>query len=135
MSDVLDILLNGTARNVQRDVPEQDYKVIRLSSELGQDVIFRLRALPYSTVAALRGDQNLDISAVLGGVVSPDFKDVRLAAKYGLLKEGEPWGAHGVTPPELVQAMLLPGEIAAISLAVQKLSGYSVTSIEEVKKN
>lgn len=59
MSDVLDILLNGTARNVQREVPEQDYKVIRLSSELGQDVIFRLRALPYSTVAALRGDQNL----------------------------------------------------------------------------
>ena len=39
----------------------------------------------------------------------------------------------GVTPAETVKAMLLPGEIADLAIAVEKLSGYRRTTIEEVK--
>lgn len=135
MSAVLDILLAGTARNVQKDIPEQDYKMVRLSKEMSCDVIFRLRALPYSKCAELGSDPHMDVSAVLEGVAAPNFRDPRLAVKYGLLQEGESWGAHGITPPDLIRAMLLPGEISAISKAVQKLSGYMTVTMKEVKKN
>ena len=46
----------------------------------------------------------------------------QLAEKYG-----------GATPAETVKAMLLPGEIADLAIAVEKLSGYRRTTIEEVK--
>ena len=135
MSSVLDILLAGTARDVRKDVPEREYKVLRLSREAGQDVVFRLRALPCSKCFESGERPDMDVWVTLDGVAEPDLRDTRLAAKYGLLREGQGWGAGGVTPPDLVQAMLLPGEISAISRAVQQLSGYRTATIQEVKKN
>lgn len=135
MSEVLDILLAGTARNVQQKPQEQDYKVLRLSDELGQDVVFRLRGLGYSKCRELADREEMDVWTVLAGTVAPDFQDVRLAVKYGLLQEGQSWGMGGVTPPDLVKAMLLPGEIKALSRAVQQLSGYQTITVESVKKN
>jgi len=135
MDSVLDILLAGTARNVQKDAPEKEYRVVRLTKEKGRDVIFRLRALPYSRCAELEGAPDVDLMVALDGIVEPSLKDVRLAAQYGLLEKGEPWGTHGITPIALLQAMLLPGEIRAISRAVQRLSGYDAVTLKEVKKN
>lgn len=135
MSEVLDILLAGSARNIQKDTPETDYKVLRLSKELGKDVVFRVRALSYSKVAELRDHPDMDAMVTIESVVEPSFKDVRLAVKYGLLAEGEEWGAHGVRPIDLVRAVLLPGETASISTAAQHLSGYGVATISTVKKN
>lgn len=135
MSEVLDILLAGSPRNVRRDLPEQEYKMVRLSKELGRDVVFRLRALTYSKCTELADRDQMDLWTALEGIVEPDLKDVRLAVKYGLLQEGENWGHSGVTPPDLVQAMLLPGEIKAVSRAVQQLSGYQTITLKAVKKN
>lgn len=135
MSEVLDILLAGTARNVQKKPQEQDYKVLRLSDELGRNVVFRLRGLGYSKCRELADREEMDVWTVLAGTVAPDFQDVRLAVKYGLLQEGQGWGMGGVTPPDLVKAMLLPGEIKALSRAIQQLSGYQTITVESVKKN
>ena len=135
MESVLDILLAGTARNEQRDVPEKEYRISRLSREQGCDVVFRLRALPYSKCAEHGARPDMDLWVALDGIIAPDLRDVRLAVKYGLLQEGQQWGEHGVTPPDLVRAMLLPGEIGEISLAVQRLSGYNARNLQEVKKN
>ena len=135
MSEVLDILLAGSPRNVRRDLPEGEYKVVRLSKELGCDVVFRLRALTYDKCSELADREQMDLWTALEGIVDPDLKDVRLAVKYGLLQEGESWGHGGVTPPDLVLAMLLPGEIKAVSRAVQQLSGYQTVTLKAVKKN
>ena len=59
---------------------------------------------------------------LLAGCVDPDLKSAALQEKF-----------QGVTPAETIKAMLLPGEISDLSIAVEKLSGYRRTTIEEVK--
>lgn len=124
MSEMLDRLLKPEVPNVQKTLPEAKYKVKRLSELCGEDVVFTLRALPYGRVAELKESESEDlgIHILLAGVAEPDLKDPRLGEKFG-----------GVTPAETVKAMLLPGEIEDISRAVEKLCGYRVNTIEEVK--
>lgn len=106
-------------------LPEKEIKIKRLTKLCGADVSFKIRALPYSRVADVRrvaGD-DMSIDIILAGVVSPDFKDGRLLAKY-----------KAVTPAELVKAMLLPGEIEDVSREIEKLSGFRTVTIEDIKK-
>ena len=121
MDNTLDLLLKSSVSNP----PEKDYKVKRLSTECGGDVIFRLRALSFSRVAEVRAVDSDEISVhiIMAGVISPDLKKPELQAKYGAL-----------TPADLVKAMLLPGEIDDLALRIEQLSGYKKTVVEEVKK-
>ena len=126
MSNLLDLLLKPELPNVQKSLPTAEYKVKRLSELAGQDVIFRLRALPYNRVGEFQGtmDPDAKIQILLAGCVEPDFKKdfAQLAAKYG-----------GETPAETVKALLLPGEVDDLSRAIEKLTGYRGLTIEEVK--
>lgn len=120
---VLDVLLGGTVPNVEKELPTSRYRVDRLSDLAGQDVIFTLRALPYGKVHDLeRFTQDSDIHILLAGCVDPDLKDQRLMEKF-----------VGATPADTVKRMLLPGEIADLSAAVERLSGYRRMTISEVK--
>lgn len=120
---VLDVLLGGTITNVEKELPTSRYRVDRLSDLAGQDVIFTLRALPYGKVHDLeRFTQDSDIHILLAGCVDPDLKDQQLMEKFG-----------GATPADTVKRMLLPGEIADLSAAVERLSGYRRMTISEVK--
>ena len=120
---VLDVLLGGTVPNVEKELPTSCYRVDRLSDLAGQDVIFTLRALPYGKVHDLeRFTQDSDIHILLAGCVDPDLKDPQLMEKFG-----------GATPADTVKRMLLPGEIADLSAAVERLSGYRRMTISEVK--
>ena len=120
---VLDVLLGGTVPNVEKELPTSRYRVDRLSDLAGQDVIFTLRALPYGKVHDLeRFIQDSDIHILLAGCVDPDLKDQQLMEKFG-----------GATPADTVKRMLLPGEIADLSAAVERLSGYRRMTISEVK--
>lgn len=120
---VLDVLLGGTVPNVEKELPTSRYRVDRLSDLAGQDVIFTLRALPYGKVHDLeRFTQDSDIHILLAGCVDPDLKDQQLMEKFG-----------GATPADTVKRMLLPGEIADLSAAVERLSGYRRMTISEVK--
>ena len=58
----------------------------------------------------------------MAGCVEPNLKDERLLEKFG-----------GATPADAVKKMLLAGEIADLSAAVERLSGYRRMTISEVK--
>lgn len=123
MSEMLDRLLRPEVPNVAKELPTARYKVKRLSKLAGEDVVFTLRALPYGRVRDIQEmTEEADVAILLAGVTDPVLKDDALKEKFG-----------GVTPAETVKAMLLPGEIADISRAVERLSGYRANTIEEVK--
>lgn len=95
----------------------------RLSELAGRPVVFKLQALPYRRVHELqRFSEGSDIHILLAGCVSPDLKSVQLKQKFG-----------GEAPAETLKALLLPGEIADLSGAVERLSGYRRMTITEVK--
>ncbi len=121
---VLDLLLKPELPNVQKELPTAKVKIKRLSGLLGEDVVFTLRALPYGRVQELRESMSEDmgVQICLTGVVEPNLKAPELAQKFG-----------GVTPAETLKAMLLPGEIEDLSRAVERLCGYRMTTIEEIK--
>ena len=120
--DVLELLLNGEPAKL----PEKEYRLKRLSREHGGDVVFKLRALPYSRVGEIRrmDEESQSIHIILAGTVSPNLKAQALLDKYG-----------AATPAELLEKMLLPGEIDDVALRIEQLSGYKSPVLEEVKKN
>lgn len=123
-SDLLALLLRPELPNMLKELPTAKYKLPRLSELTGQDVVFTLRGLPYGQVQRLSesesGDTELHI--LLAGCVDPDLKNPALRERFG-----------GATPAETVKALLLPGEIADLSRAVERLCGYRRLTIEEIK--
>lgn len=119
--NVIDLLLNLDPPKL----PEKDIKIKRLTKLCGADVMFKIRALPYSKVADVQklGGEDMSVDIILAGVMSPDLKDKRLCEKY-----------KAVTPAELVKNMLLPGEIVDVSREIEKLSGFRSVTIEDIKK-
>ena len=109
---------------MKEELPEAQYRVKRLSELLGQEVVFRLRALPYGKVQSLRESraEDLNVQILLAGCAEPNWKAPELRERYG-----------GATPAETVKAVLLPGEIEDLSRAVERLCGYRTSTIEAVK--
>lgn len=121
MSKFLDQMLRPEAENVQKNLPTARYEIKRLSRALGEPVTVELRALPYGKAEELREvEHGQEVLILLAGC--EELKDEGLTAKYG-----------GATPAETVKAMLLPGEIADLSRAVERLSGYRQNTIREIK--
>lgn len=121
MSKFLDMMLRPEAEDVQKNLPTARYEIKRLSRALGESVALELRALPYGKAQELRDmERDQDIHILLAGC--EELKDEGLRAKFG-----------GVTPAETVKAMLLPGEIAELSRAVERLSGFRQNTIREIK--
>lgn len=121
MSKFLDQMLRPEAEDVQKNLPTARYEVKRLSRALGEPVALELRALPYGKAQELRDmEHDQEVHILLAGC--PELKDEGLRVKFG-----------GVTPAETVKAMLLPGEIADLSRAVERLSGYRQNTIRELK--
>ena len=119
----LDLLLGKGVVAVNKQLPTARYEVSRLSEEAGAPVVFTLRALPYGRVQELRRiEQESDIQILLAGCTDPDLRAPALQEKF-----------KGATPAETVKAMLLPGEIADLSAAVERLTGYRRSTIQEVK--
>lgn len=122
MDNTLDLLLKSEIPQS----PEKQFRLKRLSELCGGDVVFTLKALPYSRVAEIKdthsGD-DMEVYILLAGVVSPDLKAKELLEKY-----------KAATPAELLKNLLLPGEITEVSREVEILSGYRGTTIEEIKK-
>lgn len=120
---ILSLLLEGVLPDVRRERPRKRYEVKRLSKALGQPAVFTLQGLPYGRVHELqRLSEDLSCHIVLEGCVEPSFKDPALMAKY-----------QAATPLDVIQAMLLPGEIEDLSRAVERLTGYRQTTIAEIK--
>lgn len=121
MSKFLDALLLPQVENVQKNLPRGLYEVKRLSQLAGNPVEVELRGLSYDKAQELREVEiDQEVMILLAGC--PELKDPDLKAKFG-----------GVTPAETVKAMFTPGEIADLSRAVEKLTGYRQNTIREVK--
>lgn len=122
--DILALLLRPELPNVQKDLPTARYKMKRLSRLVGADVVFQLKGLPYGKVQRIRESvsEDTNVQILLAGCVEPDWKVPELREKYG-----------GATPAETVKAALLPGEIEELSRAIERLCGYRMATIEEVK--
>lgn len=121
MSQFLDQMLRPEAEDVQKNLPTARYEIKRLSRALKEPVVLELRALPYGKSQELREmERDVDVHILLAGC--EELKAPELQAKFG-----------GATPAETVKAMLLPGEIADLSRAVERLSGFRQNTIREIK--
>lgn len=120
--NALDILL---AKELP-ETPTKEYKLKRLSKELGEPVIFKIKALRYDDVADIqkRNGDDISVHIVLEGTVSPNLKSAELKEKY-----------KAATPVEMVKSMLYAGEIEDLSRAIERLSGYRTNTLEEIRKN
>lgn len=119
--DTLDFLLKMDVP----DLPTMQVKQKRLSEQAGGDVVLGLRALTYARSNEIRkftGD-DLNVHIVLAGVTSPDLKNPALMEKF-----------DAATPAELVKKMLLPGEIEDLSRKIERLSGFRIDTLEDLKK-
>ena len=123
MSKFLDFMLRPETPNVQKELPTAEYEIKRLSQQFGEPVTVRLQGLPYGKVQELK-DTAADREVLILLAGCPELKDPSLGTKFG-----------GATPAETVQRMLLPGEIADLSMAVERLSGYRRNTIKEVKND
>lgn len=121
-TDIIELLLSTGCNR-----PEKELKMTRLSQELGQDVVFKIRALSYNAVNEfIKGKDDIEPYIVLEGLVSPDLKDTRLLAKY-----------HALTPVELLRdaRFLRAGEVFSLAKEIEELSGYNGNIYEEIAKN
>ena len=121
MSKLLDQLLRPELPDLVADLPAQQVEVKRLSKLLGEKVVFTLHGLPYGRVQELRRlSEDAEMHVLLAGC--PELSDQALIAKYGV-----------ATPDDAVKRLLLPGEIADLSRAVERLCGYRQSTIREIK--
>lgn len=85
------------------------------------------RQLAFELISkAQAGDQTADAFAVLQCVIEPNLKDSSLQEGLGVL-----------SPLDVVDALFSPGEVAAISSHILKLSGFGngVKQVDEEVKN
>ena len=123
MSKFLDMMLRPEVASVEKELPTASYEIKRLSKLLKEPVTLELRGLPYGKAQQLRVmEVDQEVQILLAGC--PELKDPALKEKFG-----------GATPAETVKAMLLPGEIADLSRAVERLSGYRQNTIKEIKND
>lgn len=118
-----------------KELPEKEVKIKSLSEKMGEPIFFRCRAIDGKQYAEIQ-KQGIDLSkngslrnidmhkvsilTVLSGVIEPDLKSKDLLAHFG-----------AVSPKELIEKMLLAGEIADLKIAIEELSGYETEEDEE----
>ena len=124
-ASVLDLLLRTDLPDVRKALPEKRMAVKRLSELAGEPVIFTLRALSYKEIRDIQDKRREDqaVSAVLYACKDPDWRDQRLLSAV----------SGAVTPLDVIQARLSPGEIDELYVEIQKLSGYINRTLREVK--
>lgn len=124
-ASTLDLLLRADLPDVRKALPEKRMEVKRLSELAGEPVIFTLRALSYKEIRDIQDKRREDqaVSAVLYACKDPDWRDQRLLSAI----------SGAVTPLDVIQARLSPGEIDELYVEIQKLSGYINRTLREVK--
>ncbi len=124
-ASVLDLLLRADLPDVRKALPEKRMEVKRLSELAGEPVVFTLRALSYKEIRDIQDKRREDqaVSAVLYACKDPDWRDQRLLSAV----------SGAVTPLDVIQARLSPGEIDELYVEIQKLSGYINRTLREVK--
>mgnify|MGYP001120361509 FL=1 len=124
-TSALDLLLRPDMPDVRKALPEKRMEVKRLTELAGEPVVFTLRGLTYQEIRDIQDKRREDqaVSAVLYACKDPDWRDQRLLSAV----------SGAVTPLDVIQARLSPGEIDELYVEIQKLSGYINRTLREVK--
>ncbi len=126
MSELLEMLLSADCPNVAKKLPEKKIEVRTLSKRLGKPAVFTIRALPYGKVQEIRqvtDEKKASLHILLHGCVDPNWKDP------ALLNPSE-----GIaTPFDAMQSKLLAGEIEDVSMEIERLSGFRMNTVQEIK--
>lgn len=120
-TSLVDLLLRPELPDVMKDLPTKEVEVPRLSHLLGEPAVFALQGLPYGRVQELqRMTDTREVEVLLAGC--PQLRDKRLLERWNV-----------PTYADAVKRFLLPGEINDLSVEVEKLCGYRMRTIREVK--
>ena len=113
MSKILDLLLRPDTPDVQKQLARARFELPRLSEVYGEPFVLQLKGMPYGRALEIMDMANSELQTVLAGDDSGIWKSDKLQRKFGV-----------TTPAELVTHLLQPGEIRAVSVAVEQLSGF-----------
>lgn len=113
MSKILDLLLRPDTPDVQKQLARARFELPRLSEVYREPFVLQLKGMPYGRALEIKDMANSELQTVLAGDDSGIWKSDKLQRKFGV-----------TTPAELVTHLLQPGEIRAVSVAVEQLSGF-----------
>ena len=113
MSKILDLLLRPDTPDVQKQLARARFELPRLSEVYGEPFVLQLKGMPYGRALEIKDMANSELQTVLAGDDSGIWKSDKLQRKFGV-----------TTPAELVTHLLQPGEIRAVSVAMEQLSGF-----------
>lgn len=123
MNKFLDLLLRPELPDLQKELPRKQVEVKRLSALAGEPVVFELHGLPYGRVQELQSmSGDVEMQILLAGC--DGLRDSQLVSCLGV-----------ATPAQAVQRLLLPGEVADLSREVEKLCGFRMNTLREVKND
>ena len=99
-------------------------KIIELSEAAKKDVFFEIEELDYDDCAYIKGKgDDVDACIVCMGVKTPKLNSEEFAKSQG-----------ESMPQDALKKYLSAGTIESISREIQKISGYRVITVEDVKK-
>ena len=123
MSRILDLLLRPETVNVRKNMPRARYELPRLTELYGEPFVLELQGVPYGRALELRDMADSEVQTVLAGDAAGVWKSAELQKKQ-----------NAATPAELVTNLLLPGEIRAVSVAVEQLTGFRKPVLKPVEE-
>lgn len=123
MSRILDLLLRPETVNVRKNMPRARYELPRLTELYGEPFVLELQGVPYGRALELRDMADSEVQTVLAGDAAGVWKSAELQKKQ-----------NAATPAELVTNLLLPGEIRAVSVAVEQLTGFRKPVLRPVEE-
>ena len=123
MSRILDLLLRPETVNVRKNMPRARYELPRLTELYGEPFVLELQGVPYGRALELRDMADSEVQTVLAGDAAGVWKSAELQKKQ-----------NAATPAELVTNLLLPGEIRAVSVAVEQLTGFRKLVLKPVEE-
>ncbi|SNT18699.1 Phage XkdN-like tail assembly chaperone protein, TAC [Anaerovirgula multivorans] len=127
----LDLLLQLDEQKIRK--PKKEVEVKRLSEVSGDKVVFKIEALTpvkMDEIQELAIDKDndrintagLQAMTVVEGVKDPNFKSKELMDKFNVY-----------TPKDLINKILLPGEVLTLYNMIGEISGFDGGAIEEIK--
>lgn len=123
MSRILDLLLRPETVNVRKNMPRARYELPRLTELYGEPFVLELQGVPYGRALELRDMADSEVQTVLAGDAAGVWKSAELQKKQ-----------NAATPAELVTNLLLPGEIRAVAVAVEQLTGFRKPVLKPVEE-
>lgn len=123
MSRILDLLLRPETVNVRKNMPRARYELPRLTELYGEPFVLELQGVPYGRALELKDMADSEVQTVLAGDASGVWKSAELQKKL-----------NAATPAELVTNLLLPGEIRAVAVAVEQLTGFRKPVLRPVEE-